>query len=176
MHDITTPRLRLEPLREEHAGEFIGPLQDERIYEYVPTNAPTDAADLRRTFRRLEGRTSPDGSEDWLNWAIRCTSTDQCIGYVQATISPHLSASIAYVLFPAYWGRGYAREAVNAMLEFLAASLGIRDVRASVDPDNQKSIALLESIGFGRHAVHRSTLPIKGVLRDEIEYYRSISD
>lgn len=176
MNDITTPRLRLEPLRERHAEDLFVGLQDERIYEFVPSTAPTDTESLRNKFRRLESRKSPDGSEDWLNWAVRCNSTDECIGYVQATIPPNAPASIAFILFPSYWGRGYAHEAATAMLEFLAASFSVRNFRASVDPDNRRSIALLERLGFNRVAVHPSALPIKGVLRDEIEYRRSISN
>ena len=175
MNDITTPRLRLEPLRERHADDLFAGLQDERIFEFVPTTPPADLESLRDKFRRLEGRKSIDGLDDWLNWAVRCNSTDECIGYVQATIPRYAPATIAFIFFPAYWGRGYAHEAVTAMLEFLAASFAVRNFRATVDPDNRRSIALLERLGFNRVAVHPSALPIKGVLRDEIEYGKSIS-
>ena len=173
MNDITTPRLRLEPLRERHADDLFAGLQDERIYDFVPSTPPTDNESLRNKFRRLESRKSADGSEDWLNWAVRCSSTGEYIGYVQSTIPPNAPASVAFIFFPAYWGRGYAHEAVTAMLEFLAASFAIRNFHASVDTGNRRSIALLERLGFERVAMHTSALPIKGVLRDEIEYRKS---
>ncbi|HEY1976825.1 MAG TPA: GNAT family protein [Candidatus Baltobacteraceae bacterium] len=170
MSELRTPRLRLEALTEEHADELFDGLRDERLYEFVPSIAPSDLKGLRSRLRSLESRTSPDGSERWLNWAIRCLDVGRCIGYVQATVPVNAPAKIAYVLFAPFWGLGYGHEAVVGLLDFLSTALQVREIRASVDPDNCRSIALLERLGFRRIAVHRDADTIRGVLRDEIEY------
>jgi RimJ/RimL family protein N-acetyltransferase len=53
------------------------------------------------------------------------------------------------VLIHDAWGRGYAREAVDAVVEHLLAS-GVTDVLAYVDPRNERSLALLDHLGFAR--------------------------
>lgn len=121
-NELRTPRLRLEPLTEEHADELFDGLRDERLYEFVPSTAPTDLKGLRSRFRSLESRTSPDGSEHWLNWAIRCLDVSRCIGYAQATVPVNTPAKIAYLLFPPFWGLGYAHEAVVGLLDFLSTA------------------------------------------------------
>jgi RimJ/RimL family protein N-acetyltransferase len=46
------------------------------------------------------------------------------------------------------WGRGFAREALSAMLRFGFETLGFKSARADVDPDNARSLKLLEALGF----------------------------
>ena len=73
---------------------------------------------------------SADGAEQWLNWVIRLP-TSELIGYVQATVHPNGCAAIAYELSSAHWGRGLARQAVEAALAGIERYLtehGIKDV------------------------------------------------
>ena len=48
----------------------------------------------------------------------------------------------------AYWGRGYAFEAVRAMLCELADRWGARNFRAVLKRDNARSLRLLTRLGF----------------------------
>ncbi len=54
---------------------------------------------------------------------------------------------VGYGLNPAYEGRGYMTEALNAFLEF-GKSLGIRAVRADTLKDNVRSQNVLKRCGF----------------------------
>jgi [ribosomal protein S5]-alanine N-acetyltransferase len=56
-----------------------------------------------------------------------------------------------------HWRRGYAREAVAAVLD-RAFGEGIEAVVADVDPRNEASLALLQSLGFGRSGEATATL------------------
>ena len=59
-------RVRLEPLRVEHADELMPVLDDSMLHTYTG-GEPADLAQLRARYRRqLVGR-SPDGSQHWLN-------------------------------------------------------------------------------------------------------------
>jgi len=70
------------------------------------------------------------------------------IGYVQASVLPGGRASIGYELASAHWGRGYAQEAVGAMLDELARRYGVRGVSAVLKRPNERSRRLLERLGF----------------------------
>ena len=148
MRTLLTRRLALEPQLEAHADAMYALLQDPAIYRYE--NEPPHAVHwLRERFRRLESRTSADGSEQWLNWVVRLRD-GELIGYVQATLCEASPAAIAYVFASAWWGRGYASEAVAAMMEELAANYGARWFSAVLKGDNVRSVRLLERLGFTR--------------------------
>ena len=146
MRTIKTPRLSLEPQTASHANEMFVVLSDPAVYAHE--NQPPQSLEwLRARFTKLETRLSTDGSEQWLNWVIRLP-TSSLIGYVQATIHPEGRAAIAYVLSSAYWGRGLARHAVDAMIAELGMQYGVRDVFAVLKRENLRSLRLLEQLGF----------------------------
>jgi RimJ/RimL family protein N-acetyltransferase len=118
-------------------------LRDPLIYTYLDFGPPPSLEHLSRVYAQLETRRSPDGAESWLNWIVVLDGAP--IGLVQATISA-AGCEVAYILGSAHWGRGYAQEAVSAML----AQLGEQRFFANVDGKNARSIRLLERLGF-RH-------------------------
>jgi [ribosomal protein S5]-alanine N-acetyltransferase len=153
MQTIITPALTLEPLLASHADEMFALLSDDEIYRYLDYAAPASADYLRGVYQRLESRRSPDAREAWLNWVIR--PLDQPLaGYVQATVEPDRSAYVAYVLGSRYWGHGYAQRAVQAMLDHLVSAYSVDRFLATVEADNQRSIRLLERLGFHPIASH----------------------
>jgi RimJ/RimL family protein N-acetyltransferase len=54
---------------------------------------------------------------------------------------------IGFLLDPALWGRGLAREALKAFIE-RRRRLGSDELTADVDPDNESSLRLLQRAGF----------------------------
>jgi RimJ/RimL family protein N-acetyltransferase len=146
MRTIETARATLEPQIAAHADDMFVVLSDPAIYTYE--NEPPPSLEwLRKRFARLESRSSSDGSEQWLNWVVRLRSSE-VIGYVQATVSLGGSALIAYEFSSAWWGRGLAREAVEAMLGELADHYGVVELRAIAKAANVRSRRLLERMQF----------------------------
>ncbi len=146
MHIIKTASLTLEPQSAAHAQEMFAVLGDPAIYEFE--NEPPPSLEwLRTRFTKLESRLSADGQEQWLNWVIR-VPTSELIGYVQATVRPDGHAAIAYELSSAYWGRGLARQAVQAMISELVEHYQVRCLSAVLKRGNLRSMRLLERLGF----------------------------
>ena len=146
MRPLATPRLTLEPQCAAHAEAMFAVLADPAIYTYE-NEPPASLEWLRRRFAALEARRSPDGREQWLNWVLRQHS-GELIGYVQATVGAEGRAFIAYELASAHWGRGLAREAVEAMIDELAARYGVHMLVAVFKRANTRSRRLLERLGF----------------------------
>ena len=146
MRVIETSRLTLLPQTAAHANEMFVVLSDPAIYEFE--NEPPPSAEwLCARFTKLETRRSADGNEQWLNWVIRLR-TLELVGYVQATIRREGRAVIAYELSGAFWGRGLAHEAVDAMITELFDHYGVRNFAAVLKRGNLRSIRLLERLGF----------------------------
>lgn len=55
---------------------------------------------------------------------------------------------LGYAFLPQWQGHGYAREAATAVLHYAHTTLALRRVFAIVSPGNERSISLLQKIGF----------------------------
>ena len=181
MRTLQTARLTLEPQCAVHAAAMFAVLSDPAIYEYE--NAPPASVDaLRARYAFLEGRRSPDGSQQWLNWVARLRPAEPrvarlrpeesrvvrlrpeeselaplppgeepmgaLIGYVQATVHADHRAAVAYEFASAFWHRGLASEAVQAMIDELVAAHEVERLSAVLKARNQRSRRLLERLGF----------------------------
>jgi RimJ/RimL family protein N-acetyltransferase len=146
MRVLTTPHCTLEPLVAAHAAEMFEVLGDPAIYEFE--NAPPPSlAGLAERYAGLESRSSPDGSERWLNWVVRLPD-GRAAGYVQATVRPDGAAHIAYELASRHWRQGIGRAAVQAMMAELGARNGVHTFVAVLKAANHRSLGLLRSLGF----------------------------
>jgi len=146
MRLIQTGSLTLEPQTAAHAEEMFAILSDLAIYEYE-NEPPSSLEGLRARFTKLESRLSANGQEQWLNWVIRLP-TSELVGYVQATVPPGDRAAIAYELSSAYWGRGLARQAVQAMISELVEHYRVHSLSSVLKRGNFRSARLLERLGF----------------------------
>lgn len=67
-------------------------------------------------------------------------------GLIRRDTLPH--PDIGFAFSPRCWGRGYAHEAAAAVMEHGRAELGLSPILAIVNPDNERSIALLGKLGM----------------------------
>lgn len=173
---ISTRRLLLEELEPRHAFALYPGLKQESLYEFIDDIPPLSDTALRKRYELLARKRSPDGTEIWLNWAIFVTSSENYVGYIQATLREGLPCDIAYVLFQEYWGRGYAREAIQAILPTISNTYNVKTFRALVDTRNKRSINLLLALNFYQNECVNRQVRIRGVLSEESEYILTLSD
>lgn len=74
---------------------------------------------------------------------------------------------IGITIAPGFQGNGFATEAIRSMLDFLFGTLHKTKVVASVDPDNQKSMALLEGLGFRLEGIYKNAVLFRGAWVDD---------
>jgi RimJ/RimL family protein N-acetyltransferase len=77
---------------------------------------------------------------------------------------------IGYILHPNHWGRGYAREAMAAVIDHLFATRGLEKIIADVDPRNIASIGLLLRLGFAETHRARGTWQVGDELCDSVYF------
>ncbi|MEH2239006.1 GNAT family N-acetyltransferase [Nostoc sp.] len=163
-------RLCLEPLEPDHAELLFDGLQSTSIYDFIEDMPPESVESLRDRYMVLARRQSPDGTEIWLNWAVYSLIEKCYVGYIQATITGDNSAILGYVFFPNFWGKGYAREAVNCMINFLVKTYQNIYFCAYVDVGNHRSIALLHNLGFVRSTFFQNIQSNQDEFNYEVEY------
>jgi len=86
------------------------------------------------------------------------------------------SAQLGYWLGEGFSGQGHGRAAVKRVCHFCFRDLGLHRLEAAVRPDNERSIALLEALGFRPEGRARGYLKIDGQWRDHIIYAQLSSD
>jgi RimJ/RimL family protein N-acetyltransferase len=169
---LETTRLVLEPMGERHADLFFKPLQDDALYRWISMDKPVSVEWLRAHWRRIEVRVAPDGETAWPTWAVRCKQTGSYVGRVDAEIDDTLAClNLGYYFFPAFWGQGFATEAVFAATEQLILR-GVHRLVATVTLGNHASERVLEKAGFAFTRVLPGNDTLRGELVDDREFVR----
>ncbi|MCZ6659091.1 MAG: GNAT family N-acetyltransferase [Gammaproteobacteria bacterium] len=77
-----------------------------------------------------------------------------------------LSASLGYYVVAEFSGRGYMHEGLTLVIEHALNKLGLHRLEANIQPDNLKSIALVQGCGFEKEGLSPDYLFITGAWRD----------
>jgi RimJ/RimL family protein N-acetyltransferase len=164
---INTSRLFIKSLERSDAAGLFAYRSDERVarYQTFRPTAPEDAAAF------IDGNSGPFGIEGtWHQLGIHLGG--QLIGDIGIHfLGPgNLQCEIGYTVSPACQGKGYAKEAVRAVLGFLFDGLGKHRVVASVDLRNAASVALLERLGFRKEGHFVKSVLVDGAWEDAVQY------
>lgn len=79
-------------------------------------------------------------------------------------------ADIGFALHRDHWGCGLMRDATTALIDFSFETLGLRRLEADVDPRNERSIRLLEQLGFVNEGHLRERWLVAGEAQDSLIY------
>jgi RimJ/RimL family protein N-acetyltransferase len=110
----------------------------------------------------------------WFQLAIIEKHSNQLVGDVGihfvASATENKQVELGYTLSKEYRSRGYATEALSAILDYLFNALKKHRVWASIDPDNTDSIQLVERLGFRKEAHSIESLFFRGQWVDDVIY------
>jgi RimJ/RimL family protein N-acetyltransferase len=138
----------------------------------------TQAVDEIQFYLRGLSATEPGMPGAWYQIGITLRSSGELIGdcgfYVLAT-EPR-QAEVGIALDPAYQSQGYGTEALRALLDYLLVKLGKHRVFGSVDPQNVRSIQLMERVGMRQEAHFIKSLWFRGEWVDDLIYAMLASD
>jgi len=87
-------------------------------------------------------------------WSLFPSDADAAVGVVGLHHIDRAAAcaQVAYELDEDHSGRGLATEAMQRVLEFAGAEMGLRRIEARIDPKNSRSVRLAERLGFVRES------------------------
>jgi RimJ/RimL family protein N-acetyltransferase len=166
---IGTERLVLRRFRAADAETLAAYRSDPEVARYQSWTAPVTVEQARVIVASLAAG-DPD-RPGWFQYAIERTSDRVHIGDVGVDLhSNRRQADIGFTLAPAYQRRGYAAEAVRAVLDHLFRVRGLHKVSAEVDARNTPSARVLERVGFSREGLRRSHTFLKGEWTDDLLY------
>lgn len=105
-------------------------------------------------------------------FAILTKNENRLIGDMGIIFTGHekMQTEIGCTLNKDFQAKGYATEALAAMVNYLFVSLKKHRVVASVDPRNKPSIRLIERLGFRKEAHFKKSYFLRGEWVDDIIY------
>lgn len=147
---LRTARLLLTPHAEPDLDAMAAIWADPRTTEHIG-GRPLSREETWRNLQRHVGHWAMFG---WGYLAVRDAATGALLGEVGLMDSRRDTApsfegvpEAGWAFAPAAWGKGYAREAVSALLAW-ADARGMARTVCLIDPANAPSIRLAEALGY----------------------------
>jgi RimJ/RimL family protein N-acetyltransferase len=135
--EIRSERLVLRRARLSDAGAMHAIMSDSIAMRYWSTLPHRELAETERWIASMID-VEPASSDDFI-----VTLDGTLIGKLGAWKLPE----VGFLIDPARWGKGFAREAMMAFIERRRV-LGSTELTADVDPRNEASLKLLDHCGF----------------------------
>ncbi len=149
-----TPRLLLRPVTLADAEAiFTAYAQDPEVTRYVIWSPHRHLGDTREFLQRCLDRREA-GSE--FTWAI-CLPDGTLIGSFALRIDGH-KANTGYGIARPHWGKGYATEALQAVVDWALQQPEIYRVWATCDCENPGSARVMEKAGMTYEGILRRWL------------------
>ncbi len=144
---------------------------DPEVIRYLSWG-PNAEQDTRDFVRRAIARQQEQPQQNY-EFAVVLQAETKLVGGCGIGISDaahHKEASIYYFFNRSYWGKGYATEAVNALLEIGFFQLKLHRIFATCDPRNSLSASVLKKVGMQKEGCLRQHERIRGQWRDSLVY------
>jgi [ribosomal protein S5]-alanine N-acetyltransferase len=143
---MRTHRLELLPLDDSHAALILALFNDPDFLQHVGDKGVRTEAQARDYLR--SGPMAEQRRSGITNYAVRLQGTAPWLGTCGLLQRPFLPGpDIGYAFLPSARGQGIAREAAQAIVQ-QADRDGRPALWAMVNPDNTRSLGLLQSLGF----------------------------
>jgi [ribosomal protein S5]-alanine N-acetyltransferase len=149
---VRTARLDLRPLGADAIeallagdGEQLRQLTGARFREPAPPPYMAGALPVVRDRLRQHPVETP-----WWNWLAVDRSLGEAVGSVAfgGPVDVGGAVLVGYAIYTAYEGRGYATEAVKAMVAWAFHQPGVREVRALAPVWNTPALRVAENVGM----------------------------
>lgn len=107
---------------------------------------------------------------DLLQWGLTLLNSDRLIGKCSLAHIDWVNerAEIGFALATSAWGRGLMRAALCLLIDHAFSTLGLHRLEADVDPRNDRSLRLLDQLGFRREGLLRERHLVAGERQDTV--------
>ena len=156
---LRTPRLILRRPRSDDVAAMHAILRDPLAMRYWSTLPHTTLAE----------------SEAWVAKTIDAINAGDCDdffieheGLLIGKAGLWTRNEIGFLFSPAVWGKGFAREALQAVIDRAFCERGHEEIRAEADPRNERCLRLLFRLGFRETGRAERTYHIGGEWSDSV--------
>lgn len=162
---LETERLILRQVEDKDVEQLYEILSDPEVakYEYFyPVKSNVEVIKfIERYKKELE-------QNEEITWGIILKETNRLIGTccLGDFDEGARRTEIGYDIIQAEWGKGYATEALEAVIDFGFDYMNLNRIEATITPGNNASVKVLRKLNFIQEGIVRERDLIKGKLED----------
>lgn len=160
--DLHGERIDLIEINESGLNDMYEYSQLPSFYTYLEYGEHKTIEETRQYLNKLINRSNSETDHYWFIYLKAERKVIGTFGLLNIDYRRGCT-EIGYGLSPLYWGKGYFKESVILILNFLFNEMTFHRVWAKTQLNNIASIKVLEKVGFKK----------EGVMRD---YYFSLKD
>ena len=162
-------RVRLRWLRDEDVAALFRIFGDPEVTRYWGHSVLPDLSAARVLLKEIREKFA---QQRLFQWGVALLATDAVIGTctLASLDSENRRAELGFALARAYWGQGYMGDALRALLRFGFSDMQLHRLTADTDPRNERSIRIMEQLGFRREGYLREHYLLHGEPQDSILY------
>lgn len=170
---LSTDRLLIRDHVEADIGTHHELLSDPKVMRYLPDIMTRDMAESMENLRQaMEGIDDPERTHYFLRIEDRGTRSHIGeIGYTVTESTPQGKlVGVGYFLREAHWGRGYAKEAMRALVRYAFEEGCVYRVSCGCLKENAASERVMRGVGMIKEAEFLEYQWHEGRLKDRVEY------
>jgi ribosomal-protein-alanine N-acetyltransferase len=172
---LTTQRLTIKPHTPGNLV-WLNTLFNDPDEQYFNGDDPPKQAPetLEATGKVLERILDRSEDSENIDFAIHSREDDALIGCGMVVgihkYNRRCALGISLGCDKGNWGKGYAQEALQAVISYCFTELDLNRIGVEIYEFNTRSIRLAEALGFHKEGVRRQYIFKDGVFKDEILY------
>ena len=146
-----TARLRLRGLEKGDEDFLVQLDNDPLVMRYINDGDIGIKFAERCAFLEVHSYSNQHSRRRTGKWMVELPNPATRVGWVEvsrAVVRDEELRCIGYEFAPAFWGNGYAPEAVCAVVTYVFESLNAPVVVAYTRPENHRSVRVLQKTGF----------------------------
>jgi len=147
---IETDRLIIRPFIENDFEECFQLMQEKELYKYLDWNVMS-FEDFKGVFKWWIDLYETNYDDDFkYNFAIFLKENNKFIGWGGFGVIDcfYPDKEIYYLIGKEYWGKGYATEAMSALIHYYFNTIGLDKLIALAKPENISSNKVIQKLGF----------------------------
>lgn len=142
---LQSPRLTYTKFTRNYQSAYVDLAMKDDVMKHITGAGLTHEQALERFQVALD---ADKGRDDMGFLAVNLKESGAFIGLGKIVPFENRMTEIGYALLPEFWGKGYASEITNCLVEYARELGSVVELIGLVDPGNQPSIRILMKHGF----------------------------
>lgn len=169
---LESQRLTLRTFTESDVSNVHEMLLRPESTLFNPSSYSEDIEETKKIVDIWNSETQTEQHRKKFTFLIETTTDCTFVGIIAIDLIKlhYKNAEIWYKLNPEIWGKGYATEALERIIQFGFEDLNLHRIEGGCAIDNIASYKVMEKCGMIREAHRRKLLPLKSGWSDNYEY------
>ncbi|MFL1675080.1 GNAT family protein [Paenibacillus thiaminolyticus] len=173
--ELHTERLHLRKMKVSDSSSLFKIWSDPEVTKFMNINCFTDENEAKDMIKLLDELSQDNKAIRFSIIEIESNEIIGSCGYNSIDFE-NAKAEIGYDIARAFWGRGYASEAICSLLDYAFSSLKLNRIEAKVEPENVKSVKVLQKLNFTFEGTLRQYEKVNGKFNDLNMYSKLRTD